>query len=38
MGVLVGYATVHGSPRTIAERIASVLSGAGLNTEASTWT
>ncbi|GAB2784221.1 flavodoxin domain-containing protein [Streptomyces chlorus] len=32
--VLVGYATVHGSTRTIAERIASVLSGAGLNAEA----
>ncbi|MCX2924077.1 flavodoxin domain-containing protein [Streptomyces sp. NEAU-W12] len=34
MDVLVGYATVHGSTRTIAERTAAVLSRAGRRAEA----
>ncbi|WP_406728551.1 flavodoxin domain-containing protein [Streptomyces sp. GD-15H] len=34
MDVLVGYATVHGSTRAIAERMAAVLSRAGLTAEA----
>ncbi|MFI8091023.1 flavodoxin domain-containing protein [Streptomyces sp. NPDC086080] len=34
MDVLVGYATAHGSTRTIAERMAAVLSRAGLTAEA----
>ncbi|MFF7114453.1 flavodoxin domain-containing protein [Streptomyces albogriseolus] len=34
MDVLVGYATAHGSTRTIAARIASMLSRAGLTAEA----
>ncbi|KES04325.1 flavodoxin [Streptomyces toyocaensis] len=34
MDVLVGYATVHGSTRTIAERTAAVLCRAGLTAEA----
>ncbi|MGA5187083.1 flavodoxin [Actinospica acidiphila] len=33
MDVLVGYATAHGSTRTIAERMASVLSRAGLTVD-----